>query len=122
MCLCVCVQVDLVKEEGSSAQKQLIGVAEQFNVLHKFEEPFWVSISLEMMHICTMQICVVSILSHVCLWVQVDLVKKEGPSAQKQMVRVAEQFNDMHKFEETFWVSALKDQGVKKLRDYLLSQ
>ena len=51
--------------------------------------------------------------------VQVDLVKKEGASAQQQMVRVAEQFNGLHSFEQTFWVSALRDQGMAKLKDFL---
>ena len=50
---------------------------------------------------------------------QVDLVKKEGASAQQQMVRVAEQFNGLHSFEQTFWVSALRDQGMAKLKDFL---
>jgi GTPase Era involved in 16S rRNA processing len=50
---------------------------------------------------------------------QVDLVKKEGASAQQQMVRVAEQFNGLHNFEQTFWVSALRDQGMAKLKDFL---
>ncbi len=53
------------------------------------------------------------------LWMQVDLVKKEGASAQQQMVRVAEQFNGLHSFEQTFWVSALRDQGMAKLKDFL---
>jgi len=51
--------------------------------------------------------------------VQVDLVKKEGASAQQQMIRVAEQFNGLHSFEQTFWVSALRDQGMAKLKDFL---
>ena len=50
---------------------------------------------------------------------QVDLVKKEGESAQQQMVRVAEHFNGLHSFEQTFWVSALRDQGMTKLKDFL---
>ena len=50
---------------------------------------------------------------------QVDLVKKEGASAQQQMVRVAEQLNGLHSFEQTFWVSALRDQGMAKLKDFL---
>lgn len=50
---------------------------------------------------------------------KVDLVKKEGASAQQQMVRVAEQFNGLHSFEQTFWVSALRDQGMAKLKDFL---
>ncbi len=50
---------------------------------------------------------------------QVDLVKKEGASAQQQMVRVAEHFNGLHSFEQTFWVSALRDQGMAKLKDFL---
>ncbi|DBA82384.1 TPA: hypothetical protein ACH3X2_000636 [Trebouxia sp. C0005] len=50
---------------------------------------------------------------------KVDLVKKEGASAQQQMVRVAEQFNGLHNFEQTFWVSALRDQGMAKLKDFL---
>ncbi len=50
---------------------------------------------------------------------QVDLVKKEGSSAKQQMVRVAEHFNGLHSFEQTFWVSALRDQGMAKLKDFL---
>ncbi len=51
--------------------------------------------------------------------VQVDLMKREGASAQQQMIRVAEQLNGLHSFEQTFWVSALRTQGMDKLKDYL---
>lgn len=50
---------------------------------------------------------------------KVDLVKREGASAQQQMIRVAEQFNSLHSFEQTFWVSALRAQGMAKLKDFL---
>lgn len=50
---------------------------------------------------------------------QVDLVKKEGASAQQQMIRVAEQLNGLHSFQQTFWVSALRAQGMTKLKDFL---
>lgn len=58
-------------------------------------------------------------LSTLLVMLQVDLVKKQGPSAQQQMVRVAEQLNGLHSFEQTFWVSALRDQGMAKLKDFL---
>ena len=35
------------------------------------------------------------------------------------MIRVAEQFNSLHSFEQTFWVSALRAQGMAKLKDFL---
>lgn len=54
--------------------------------------------------------------------VQVDLVKREGASAQQQMIRVAEQLNGLHSFEQTFWVSALRAQGMAKLKDFLLER
>lgn len=50
---------------------------------------------------------------------QVDLVKKEGASAQQQMIRVAEQLNGLHSFQQTFWVSALRAQGMTKLKEFL---
>ncbi|DBA83023.1 TPA: hypothetical protein ACH3X1_006799 [Trebouxia sp. C0004] len=50
---------------------------------------------------------------------KVDLIKTGGASAQQQMIRVAEQFNGLHSFERTFWVSALRDQGMAKLKDFL---
>lgn len=50
---------------------------------------------------------------------QVDLVKKEGASAQQQVIRVAEQLNGLHSFQQTFWVSALRAQGMTKLKDFL---
>lgn len=53
---------------------------------------------------------------------QVDLVKREGAAAQQQVVRIAEQLNDLHDFQQTFWVSALRTQGVTKLKDFLLSR
>ena len=53
---------------------------------------------------------------------QVDLLKTESESAQKQMVRVAEQLSQLHSFEQTFWTSALRTQGVAKLQDYLMSR
>lgn len=53
---------------------------------------------------------------------QVDLLKHESESAQKQMVRVAEQLCQLHSFEKTFWVSALRTQGMSKLQDYLVSK
>ena len=46
-------------------------------------------------------------------------MKREGASAQQQMIRVAEQFNSLHSFEQTFWVSALRAQGMAKLKDFL---
>ncbi|KAL3152760.1 hypothetical protein ABBQ38_012347 [Trebouxia sp. C0009 RCD-2024] len=53
---------------------------------------------------------------------KVDLVKREGASAQQQMIRVAEQLNGLHSFEQTFWVSALRAQGMAKLKDFLLER
>ena len=53
------------------------------------------------------------------LLLQVDLVKREGASAQQQMIRVAEQLNGLHSFQQTFWVSALRAQGMAKLKDFL---
>ena len=55
----------------------------------------------------------------VSAYLQVDLVKKEGASAQQQMIRVAEQLNGLHSFQQTFWVSALRAQGMTKLKDFL---
>ena len=46
-------------------------------------------------------------------------MKKEGASAQQQMIRVAEQLNGLHSFQQTFWVSALRAQGMTKLKDFL---
>lgn len=46
-------------------------------------------------------------------------MKKEGASAQQQMIRVAEQLNGLHSFQQTFWVSALRAQGMTKLKEFL---
>lgn len=54
--------------------------------------------------------------------IQVDLLKSESASAQIQMVRVAEQLSKLHSFEQTFWTSALRTQGVAKLQDFLMSR
>ena len=49
-------------------------------------------------------------------------MKREGASAQQQMIRVAEQLNGLHTFEQTFWVSALRAQGMAKLKDFLMER
>ena len=54
--------------------------------------------------------------------IQVDLVKKEGKSAQQQVLRIAEQLNGLHTFERTFWVSALRTLGIEKLKDFLMER
>ena len=60
---------------------------------------------------------------HWGLWLQVDMLRMEGGSAMKgQALRLCEQFNSMHKFEGSFWVSATRASGVQKLKDYLLSR
>ena len=56
------------------------------------------------------------------LEVQVDLLKKEGASAQQQAIRVAEQLNGLHNFQQTFWVSALRSQGMAKLKEFLMNR
>ena len=56
-------------------------------------------------------------------WLQVDMLRMEGGSAMKdQALRLCEQFNAMHKFEGSFWVSATRASGVQKLKDYLFSR
>lgn len=56
-------------------------------------------------------------------WLQVDMLRMEGRSGMKeQALRLCEQFNAMHKFEGSFWVSATRASGVQKLKDDLLSR
>ena len=56
-------------------------------------------------------------------WLQVDMLRMEGGSAMKdQALHLCEQFNAMHKFEGSFWVSATRASGVQKLKDYLFSR
>ena len=56
-------------------------------------------------------------------WLQVDMLRMEGGSAMKdQALRLCEQFNAMHKFEGSYWVSATRASGVQKLKDYLFSR
>eukprot|EP00891_Asterochloris_glomerata_P003404 jgi/Astpho2/3404/e_gw1.00054.126.1_t len=54
---------------------------------------------------------------------KVDMLRMEGRSGMKeQALRLCEQFNAMHKFEGSFWVSATRASGVQKLKDDLLSR
>ena len=39
-----------------------------------------------------------------------------------QAMHLCEQFNAMHKFESSFWVSATRASGVQKLKDHLFSR
>ena len=50
---------------------------------------------------------------------KVDAVKKEQRSL---MLPLAEQFRSMAKFEDIFWVSALRGKGIDELKEYLLAR